>query len=86
MSAPPSADARTDGVKGDAGTVTAVVGDHVTVCAARVTVNVTSFVPAAYADVAAAVARTVHDPAAEYVTTPVNAATVHPVVPADVTA
>ena len=49
-------------------------------------VKVTSFVPSAYDTVAAAVARTVHDPAAEYVTTPVKAVTVHPVVPADVTA
>lgn len=84
--APPSAVAGEVGVKGEAGSVTAVVGDHVTVCEARVAVKVTSREPAAYAEVAGELARTVHDPVDEYVSTPVVASTVQPVVPADVTA
>lgn len=81
--APPRAVADADGVNGDDGTVTAVVGDQVTVCAARVIVKDTSRVPAAYALVAAALARTVQVPTAEYVTTPELALTVQPVVPAE---
>jgi hypothetical protein len=48
-------------------------------------VKVTSLDPAAYAEVAAAVARTVHDPAAVKVNTPLAAFTAQPVVPAVVT-
>lgn len=84
--APPSAVAGEDGVNGEAGSVTAVVGDHVTVCTARLTEKVTSKEPAAYAVVAAALARTVHEPVDEYVSTPVVASTEQPVLPADITA
>ena len=84
--APPSAVANEDGVNGEAGSVTAVVGDHVTVCTARLTEKVTSKEPAAYAGVAAALARTVHEPVDEYVSTPVAESTVQTVKPAEVTA
>lgn len=84
--APPSAVAGEDGVKGEAGSVTAVVGDHVTVCTARLTVKVTSRDPAAYDAFAAALARTVHEPSPESVNTLVAESTVQPVAPADVTA
>jgi len=50
------------GVTGDCTVVSAAVGDHDTVCVAFDTVNVTSLVPSRYADVDAAVARTVHAP------------------------
>ena len=62
IGAPPKADAADDGVNGDCSVVTAVVGDHVTLCVAFDTLNVTSLVPSRYADVEAAVARTVHVP------------------------
>lgn len=52
----------------------------------RVTVNVTDVEPAAYAAVAPAVAWTVHEPVAVNDKVPLLAATVQPVVPAEVTA
>ena len=75
IGAPPRADAEAEGVKGDCTVVTAVVGDHVTICVAFDTVNVTSLVPSRYSDVEAAVALTVQSPVPVYVSTPVAATT-----------
>jgi hypothetical protein len=62
----PEVVATDDAVKvGDAGvTVKVVVGDHVIVCDARATVNVTAIETAAYVGVAAAVAVTTQLPTA----------------------
>ena len=75
IGAPPRADAEAEGVNGDCTVVTAVVGDHVTICVAFDTVNVTSLVPSRYPDVEAAVALTVQSPVPVYVSTPVSATT-----------
>lgn len=63
------------GVTGDCTVVTVAVGDHVTVWVALDTVKVTSVVPERYAAVAAAVARTVHEPVPVYVSWAVEAST-----------